>query len=109
MALRARAGYAKDEIEVRVGEAGTEVAVACARKDAFTVDAAVGRLRVAHRQVVEGFRRVFDVPPGADVDDMVFSGQRIPRMWMTWFSPRRRKSGGRCDLGRASRPCGDVH
>jgi hypothetical protein len=63
-----RAGYAKDEIQVRIGEAGTEVAVACARKDAFTVEAtAAGRLRVAHRQVVEGFRRVFDVPPGADV------------------------------------------
>ncbi|KAK3139400.1 hypothetical protein QOZ80_5AG0382610 [Eleusine coracana subsp. coracana] len=58
-------GYAKDDVDVRVG---AEVAVRVARKEAFAVEAvAAGRVRVAHRQVVEGFRRVFAVPPGVDV------------------------------------------
>ncbi|KAG8050619.1 hypothetical protein GUJ93_ZPchr0009g1473 [Zizania palustris] len=62
-------GYGKEEVEVRVREGGTEVGVIVgARKDGFAVEAAVGRrLRVAHWEVVEGFSRVFDVPPGVEV------------------------------------------
>ncbi|KAK3136194.1 hypothetical protein QOZ80_5BG0429500 [Eleusine coracana subsp. coracana] len=61
-------GYTKDDVDVRVCEAGAEVAVRVASKEAFAVEAsAAGRVRVAHRQVVEGFRRVFDVPAGVDV------------------------------------------
>ncbi|GJN13708.1 hypothetical protein PR202_gb00444 [Eleusine coracana subsp. coracana] len=61
-------GTPKDDVDVRVCEAGAEVAVRVASKEAFAVEAsAAGRVRVAHRQVVEGFRRVFDVPAGVDV------------------------------------------
>uniref|UniRef100_J3NBN8 SHSP domain-containing protein n=1 Tax=Oryza brachyantha TaxID=4533 RepID=J3NBN8_ORYBR len=111
-------GYDKEEVEVVVGEGGREVGVVVgARKeDSFAVEAVVGRrLRVAHRQVVEGFCRVFDVPDGVEVGRISVGFEEDDDLLvvvMPKLRPAPAESGcgeGRLDVESADTECGSSN